>query len=449
MNAKGSLQGRLLRLVLGVVAVAWLVALAATWRDAQHELDELLDSHLTQAAALLVVQQSTSFGDEGHQADAPLLHRYAPKVAFQVYHEGRLAARSANAPAEPMAGSRQHRNDGFTTVRIRGATWRVFATHGAENDVQVYVGEQVDSRYAISLAVLRSALWPLAVMLPLLALALWWAIRTGLLPLQRLGQALAQRRPAALEPLPVQDLPNEMMPMVTALNILFDRIATLIESERRFTSDAAHELRTPIAAIRAQAQVALGEPDSSVRKQALRQTLAGCDRATHLVNQLLTLSRLESGTAPQLAPTDLAAVCRDVVAELAPAAIGRHQRLELDGAEHCEVSGNETLLRALVRNLVDNAVRYAGDGAHIACRLTAGDGRFTFSVEDSGPGVSAEALGRLGVRFYRKSGMTESGSGLGWSICARICRVHGFELKASRSADLGGLRAEVSGSSGA
>ncbi|GAB3417261.1 ATP-binding protein [Massilia agilis] len=448
MNAKGSLQGRLLRLVLGVVAVAWLVALAATWRDAQDELDELLDSHLAQAAALLVVQQSTSFGDEGHQADAPLLHRYAPKVAFQVYHEGRLAARSANAPAEPMTGSREHRNDGFTTVRLAGATWRVFATHGAENDVQVYVGEQLDSRYAISLAVLRSALWPLAVMLPLLALALWWAIRTGLLPLQRLGQALAQRRPAALEPLPVQDLPKEMMPMVSALNGLFDRIATLIESERRFTSDAAHELRTPIAAIRAQAQVALGEPDSSVRDQALRQTLAGCDRATHLVNQLLTLSRLESGTAPQLAPTDLASICRDVVAELAPSTIGRNQQLEFDGPSHCKVSGNEPLLRALVRNLVDNAVRYSGTGARIVCRLVEADNRFTLSVDDSGAGLSTEELGNLGLRFYRKSGSVESGSGLGWSICDRICRVHGFALYAGRSAALGGLQATVTGACG-
>lgn len=449
MNAKGSLQGRLLRLVIGVVAVAWLVALAATWRDAQHELDELLDSHLAQAAALLVVQQSTSFGDEAHQADAQLLHRYAPKVAFQVYHEGRLAARSANAPVQPMVDSRQHAKDGFTTVRLSGATWRVFAAHGAESDVQVYVGERLDSRYAISLAVLRSALWPLAVVLPVLALALWWAIRTGLSPLQRLGHVLAQRRPAALEPLPVQDLPKEMVPMVSALNSLFDRIGTLIESERRFTSDAAHELRTPIAAIRAQAQVALGEPDSGVRQQALLQTLAGCDRATHLVNQLLTLSRLESGTAPQLAPTNLAAICRDVVAELAPAAIGRHQQLEFDGTSQCQVSGNESLLRALVRNLVDNAVRYAGEGAQIACRLTDSGGRFTFSVEDSGPGLSAEELGQLGVRFYRKSGMTEAGSGLGWSICKRICRVHGFELHAGRSTDLGGLRAEITGTSGA
>ncbi|GAB3443418.1 ATP-binding protein [Massilia solisilvae] len=447
MNAKGSLQGRLLRLVLGVVAVAWLVALAATWRDAQHELDELLDSHLAQAAALLVVQQSTSFGDEGRQADAPLLHRYAPKVAFQVFHEGRLAARSANAPAQPMVDAREHRQGGFSTVRLSGATWRVFAAHGAENDVQVYVGEQLDSRYAISLAVLRSALWPLAVVLPVLALALWWAIRTGLMPLQRLGDVLAQRRPAVLEPLSVQGLPKEMMPMVTALNSLFDRIAALIDSERRFTSDAAHELRTPIAAIRAQAQVALGEPDSMVRQQALLQTLAGCDRATHLVNQLLTLSRLESGTAPQLGPTDLAAVCRDVVGELAPAAISRHQQLEFDGAGQCQVSGNETLLRALVRNLVDNAVRYAGDGARIACRLAATNGRFTLSVDDSGPGLGIEELGQLGVRFSRKSGTAESGSGLGWSICERICRVHGYTLQAMRSTDLGGFRAEVSGQS--
>ena len=137
-----SLQGRLLALVLGMVVLVWLATAAMTWIDARHELDELLDSHLAQAAALLVVQQARDLGDDEHGVDAPSLHRYAPKVAFQVFHEGRLVLRSANAPAAPMVPIGKRRFGGFATVRIDGAGWRVFAARGAERDVQVHVGEQ-------------------------------------------------------------------------------------------------------------------------------------------------------------------------------------------------------------------------------------------------------------------------------------------------------------------
>lgn len=445
MRTARSLQRRLLWLVLGVVTVAWLAALATTWKDARQELDELLDSHLAQAAALLVVQQASELGEEEHQPDTPMLHRYAPKVTFQVFHEGRLSIRSENAPDAPLVNTESHFRSGFTTVRHDGAAWRVFAARGAEKDVQVYVGERLDSRNAIALAVLRSALWPLAIALPLLAFAVWWAVRFGLLPLSRLSGLLANRFPQALEPLPVEGMPTEMLPMVTALNGLFDRIAVLIDNERRFTSDAAHELRTPIAAIRAQAQVALGEPDTVLRRQALLQTLEGCDRVTRLVNQLLTLSRLESGITPHLTHVDLASICRDVVADLAPNAISRNQSLEFDGSSRCQVLGDAILLHVLVRNLSDNAVRYAGPGARIVTRLVAEGGNFSLFVEDSGPGLGAEERAKLGMRFYRQSGMAESGSGLGWSICERVCQLHGFTLQAERSTSLGGLRVQVSG----
>ncbi|MFZ2389626.1 MAG: histidine kinase dimerization/phospho-acceptor domain-containing protein, partial [Polaromonas sp.] len=293
-----SLQGRLLVLVLSVVVVVWLATAVLTWFDVRSELDELLDGHLAQGAALLVAQQAQEI-DEGEPGiDAPTLHRYAPKVAFQVFHEGRLALRSANAPVTPMVEAEKRFKTGFKTVQIDGTAWRVFAARGAERDVQVYVGEQVSSRASILWAVLRSTLWPMAVALPLLALALWWAVYRGVAPLHRLGRALAGRQPQALYPVALDGAPSEMRPMVNSLNGLFERISALLESERRFTADAAHELRTPIAAIRAQAQVALGEADDFRRRHALQSTLEGCDRATRLVEQLLTLSRLEAVDAP-------------------------------------------------------------------------------------------------------------------------------------------------------
>ncbi len=444
MKLPRSLQGRLLLLVLGLVTAVWLAAAAMTWIDARHELDELLDGHLAQAAALLVVQQAGEIEDDDRHPDAPTLHRYAPKVAFQVFHEGRLALRSANAPSFPMVDSGERFRSGFRTVQIEGRAWRVFAAHGAERDVQVYVGEQASSRAAILWAVLRSTLWPMLVALPVLALAAWWAVHRGMAPLRRLGLALAERRPHALQPVVIEGAPSEMAPMLDALNGLLERIARLMESERRFTADAAHELRTPIAAIRAQAQVALGEADDGLRRHALQATLAGCDRAARLVEQLLVLSRLEAGAAPVPAPLELGALARGVVAELAPSAIRKRQAIEVEAPGSYEVRGDATLLAVLVRNLVDNAIRYSPPGARVRIALAGNGPPVRLTIEDSGPGMSDQDMQRIGERFFRVMGSAEDGSGLGWSIVRRIAAAHRLGIRVARSAALGGLEVTVS-----
>jgi two-component system sensor histidine kinase QseC len=440
-----SLQHRLLAGILGVVVCVWLGTALMIWLDARHELDELLDSHLAQAAAVLVVQQAPEIGDEDHGAgiDAPTLHRYAPKVAFQVFHEGRLALCSANAPATPMVQGGKPFQTGFDTVHIGGAAWRVFAAYGAENDVQVFVGEELASRDHILWAVLRSTLWPMAVALPLLALALWWTVSRGMAPLRQLGAALAQRQPDALSPVVLDGAPSEVATMVDALNALLARIGALLESERRFTADASHELRTPIAAIRAQAQVTLAESDDALRRHALTNTLAGCDRASRLVDQLLTLSRLEAAQAPAMADVDLSALSRQVVADLAAKAVGKGQTLALDAPAPCPVPGNETLLAVLVRNLVDNAVRYSPAHAQIQVRVSQNAGQVVLRVEDSGPGLDAAQQARLGERFFRVPGQVESGSGLGWSIVQRIAAVHRLDVRVQRATALGGLAVEI------
>ncbi len=473
MSARApSLQRRLLAWVLAAVAAVWLATAAMTWVDARHELDELLDSHLAQAAALLVVQQVPDLDEQRH-VDAPILHRYAPKVAFQVLHKGRMVLRSGNAPATPMNAAGKRFKTGFRTVRLDGTEWRVFAAYGAERDVQVYVGEQTASRTSILWAVLRSTLWPLLVALPLLALALWWAVHRGVTPLRRLGPVLALRPPDALEPLDLSDAPAEMLPMIDALNGLFARIGVLLEAERRFTADAAHELRTPIAAIRAQAQVALAERDDALRRHALQATLEGCDRATRLVEQLLTLSRLEAAAASHEAAADsssrapaagtqaagrgaalavrldLTALARRVVAEIAPKALAKGQQITFDAAAPLAVGGDEVLLAVLVRNLVDNAVRYSPTAARIEVGVRRDAGRVVLTVEDSGPGLTLAQRARLGERFFRVGDSGESGSGLGWSIVRRIAVVQGLELRVEPSARLGGLAVHVAFPSGA
>jgi two-component system sensor histidine kinase QseC len=364
-------------------------------------------------------------------------------VAFQVFHDGRLVLRSANAPSAPMVGADGPFRSGFKTVQIDATAWRVFAAHGAERDIQVYVGEQLSSRAAILRAVLRSMLQPMVVALPLLVLAVWWAVYQGVAPLRRLGRALAVREPQALQPVLVAGAPSEMLPMVDALNGLFGRIGALLESERRFTADAAHELRTPIAAIRAQAQVALGEADDAARRHALQATLQGCDRATRLVEQLLALSRLDAASAPATSTLDLGALVRSVVAEVAPQALGRHQSIELDAPAPCSVHGDATLLAVLVRNLVENAVRYSPPHARVKLVLRRDAIRVLLKVDDSGPGLSEPDMHRLGERFFRVVGSGQSGSGLGWSIVRRIADLHRAAIRVDRSQTLGGLAVEV------
>jgi two-component system sensor histidine kinase QseC len=429
-------------MVLGLVALVWLAVAVRIWIDVRHELGELLDGHLAQAAALLVAQQAREIDDD-HAVEAPALHRYAPKVAFQVFHEGRLALRSAGAPAEPMVASNDVDADGFGTVRMQGEAWRVFTTHGAKTDVQVVVGEQVSSRNEILRAVLRSTLGPMLIGLPLLGLACWWAISRGVTPLRRLGNALAQRSAQALEPIALANAPTEMLPVIDALNGLFGRIGALLESERRFTADAAHELRSPIAAIRAQAQVAMAEADPQLRRHALQGTLEGCDRAARLVDQLLTLSRLEALGPATMQPVDLAEIAKQAVAQLAATAIAHGQTIGFEAAHPCIVMGDATLLEVLVRNLVDNAVRYSGAAAQIAVSVQQEDDHAVLVVQDNGPGLADADLQRLGERFFRVAGNEQSGSGLGWSIVQRIAAAHRAQVQARRLTPSAGLLVRV------
>lgn len=433
-----SLQTRLLVMVLGLSALVWLGAVMLTWLDARHELDELFDGHLTQAASMLVMQAD---GDDDDIGDAPVLHKYTPQVAFQVFIEGQLITRSANTATSPMS----EQAEGFSTVILPdGQQWRVFATFVPARRVQVYVAEKLELRESILWAVLRSMLWPLAIALPLLTLAGWWSVRKGLEPVRQLSQQLARRPPQALQPVASDGMPLELAPLVVALNELLSRIGRMVESERRFTADAAHELRTPIAGIRAQAQVAMGAGDDTAeREHALQLTLAGCDRATRLVEQLLMLARLETSVTDGSAPVDISVLARRIASDLAPAALAREQRLELDAQSPCFLVANEVLLGVLVRNLLDNAARYSPDRSRIQVTVRSEHGRVCLWVQDSGPGMAPEAIERLGERFFRVLGTDQPGSGLGWSIVRRLTDVFGATVQVERSASLGGLSVRV------
>ena len=439
MRQHFSLQQRLLTRTLGAVLVVWFATAAFVWFEARHEVDELLDAHLAQSAALLVVQQSVTPDDDEPLLDAPTLHKYAHRVAYQVFHEDRLVMHSPNVAHTPMA---QH-TEGFETIILAdGQSWRVFAAPGRARDVQIYVAERVDSRDEILRAVLRGFLPPLTMALPLLLIGLWWNVRSGLQPLQRLRQVLLKRDTQTLAPVALPDTPQEVQPMLDALNDLLQRLAQRMETERRFTADAAHELRTPIAAIRAQAQVALtSASNDQVRQQALQDTLLGCDRASRVVEQLLTLARVEGPQDVLSEPFRLDQLAQQIMADLTPEALRRHQTLELLAPDALQVNGQSTLWQILLRNLIDNALRYSPEGATVRIQALRADAQHVVvTVQDGGPGLSSEDKARLGERFFRVLGTSATGSGLGWSIVRHIATLQHIQVELGQSQALGGLQ---------
>lgn len=430
-----SLQRRLIVSILGVVAAVWGLAVWLAFGAARHDLDELLDAHLIQAASLV------SPDDADPLLSARSMNSGSTRTAFQVFVGDRLVLRSDNAPAARMVEpSLSYR---LASVGIEGTAWRVYSTFDAATGRQVIVGEQAGSRRDIVKAVLVNMATPLLVALPLLALAVWGAVRAATASLRRFGGSLQARQPHDDAPLDASGLPREVEPLAHALDDLLARIRTLIETERRFTADAAHELRTPVAAIRVQAQVALAEDDAGLRREALQATLQGCDRAGHLIEQLLTLSRLEAGVDVASTRFDLREPVTEAIGQLASLTAGRGQSIEADLPQAFVVDGRPALVGVLLRNLLDNASRYAGAGTTIAVSLRLDAEGASLVVEDSGPGMSADDLARLGQRFFRVLGTGESGSGLGWSIASRAAAAHGARLVAGRSARWGGFSAEL------
>lgn len=416
----GSLSRRLLLLSLAAVAVVWVASSIFAVVRVRHEAGELLDAHLVQAAAMLHARVGDDV-DESELEHAPELHRYARGLAFQVWEEGRkLRLHSANAPDTRL--SPQER--GFSDVESGGRVWRVYSSLDRKGRVLVQVAEEGRARDRISGGVAGALLLPMIVALPVLALLIWLALRSGLKPLVVLGRDVAVRDPDNLQPLEAADVPREVGPLVASLNGLFGRLRQSIDHERRFNADAAHELRTPLAGVRAQAEVALGATADAERAHALRQVIAGCDRAARLVDQMLTLARLDpKRTLAGGARFDLATVARDAIAGIAAAGHARGVDAALD-ASPAQIVGDPALVAILLRNLLDNAIRHGPAGTTVEVGVQAVAGGAELVVTDQGPGVPPEERDRLGERFHRVLGTGETGSGLGLSIVRRIAELH-------------------------
>lgn len=422
-----SLRRRLVWLLTGTLAAIWLISTLVVYQRAHHEADELLDDQLTQVAetllAIVAGGEIEHFIKEMHEHTG----RNPVPIAFEIWRADHGAMRRLVTSPGHDAFETGMAN-GYSEHAYQGKRWRFYAVQDEGGEYRVVVGQAHAARERLAREVGLSLLLPVLLALPLMALAVWWGVGRALRPVDVLARQVGALDAQALAPLDVSaTLPNEIAPLRSALNALIQRVTVAFENERRFTADAAHELRTPLAALKVQAQVAQRAPAPDSQQRALAQVIAGVDRMTHLVEQLLTLARIDPAHQDEVsAPLDPAAIITRVCEEALPQARGRTLTVELEPG--CRVSVIDVWLKIAVRNLVDNALRYAGDGAHIEVRLARHGTACTFSVMDDGPGVAAALRSKLSARFVRGDAEGE-GCGLGLSIVARIAARSGARLE--------------------
>jgi signal transduction histidine kinase len=317
-------------------------------------------------------------------------------------------------------------------VEVRHQARKLFDEHFSRSEARHARDEIVE-------ALGEALVWPLAMALPALALAIWLGVGSGLRPLRELRAQLARRGAADLAPLDTARAPQEIEPLVAELNRLFGRIEHALQRERRLTADAAHELRTPLAVLSTQAQVARHAAGEAARNEALDALVGGAERAARLIEQMLTLARLEAGQLGEHAQrVALHEVAREALAEAAPRALQKNIDISLEEGPPAAVQGHAGLLATLVRNLVDNAVRYTPPGGRVGVSVRPESKVVRLEIVDNGPGVPPAELARLGERFHRLAAPGESGSGLGLSIVLRIAELHRGRVRFANAAG-GGL----------
>jgi two-component system sensor histidine kinase QseC len=469
------------RLLFGLIAVSVAYTLGIAWltvRDSVDEVYELFDAHLEQTALALLrvtdpdeedkttvtttkaapdlgvvfaawpelperMSRSRATGSGVVVGSIEALHsQYERRLRYQVWsRDGLLLLRSANAPEEVLTP-----RDGLSeSLEVDGQTWKYYAVWDRHHDFRIVVSEDNGLRNRLVRSIALRVVSPLGLGLPVLLALIWLSIRRGLWPLGRLAQELEARKPDSLTPLDQAQVPNEVRPLVGALNQLLERVGNSLEGERRFTANAAHELRTPLAAIKAQVYLVKTAESEVERQDAVTQLQRGIERAIRLVGQMLTIARLDPQQAlPEVLPMDLQEVAESVCAVLAPLALQRSQTLEL----HVEpglppLHGNADMVSMLISNLVDNAIRYTQEQGHILVNIRRVDNAICLRVEDDGPGIPPHLRERVFERFYRVANADQAGTGLGLAICQRIAELHGATIQLQTAANEKGACALV------
>jgi two-component system sensor histidine kinase QseC len=434
-----SLRRRLIGSVLGVSVLVWAISLGLVVHVAWRETSEVFDDSLEEGARLALVlgaaleKQGALRGLDAQPA------REAEKLALYyqiVGADGHVLRRAEGAPSRPFSIELQLRS-GYRNVRADGETWRVYLLRADGLNFQVQIGQPWDERLELLEEMAEALLWPALVLLAMLACFCWWVIRRLLQPIERTAQRIAAKTPADLDPVTTTQEPRELLPIVRAFNLVLGRLNRALQTERRFTADAAHELRTPLAALRMRIQLLQRVRTDSSDAIALQPLRDDVDRCTALVESLLALARIEP-ERPQslhLEIIDLAALF-DAVAQGIAAERGRTVSIDCRAST---LRAHPTLLQSALRNIVDNALKYGAPGGRVVIESLHHGDRIRVAVRDDGPGVAPADRERLGERFFRVLGSGVTGSGLGLSIVAHIAALHGATLSFEGGLDGCGL----------
>ena len=424
-----SITKHLLILVLGISCLFWMVIAGQAYFHSQHEIAEVFDANLAQNARALYTLLKHEI-EEGEQfeidTNLPLIgHRYQQKIAFLVRtHNGDIIARSPTAPLFPIPNQDQSLYQDFQTKQY---TWRVFTLNISEGIIQT--AERHFIRNELIQEITWGTVYVFIIGLPILAILMGIAIHRSLQPLRRLVAEIGQRTPEQLQSIQLQSSPPEISTVVNALNHLLQRLDYTLSNERRFTSDAAHELRTPLSALKIQAQVALRAETIADKDKALQEVVKGVDRATHLVAQLLILARMDASQTMKKQAVDIKTVIHQVVSDLSSAALQKQIDLGAEiNTNEMTIQSNSEALYTLLRNLVDNAILYTLEQGQVTIFLNRDWDCIHLTVQDNGVGISIEQQQQVFERFYRGT-HDKQGSGLGLSIVKRIADLHGAKIQ--------------------
>jgi two-component system sensor histidine kinase QseC len=462
MGSMGMTSIRRLMLVslIAAVSLVTIVAASFSYRAGLQEAGELFDAKLAHSARVLMSLVDASLQDlaergrreplvievwhgnakgEGTELAFPTGHAYETKLAFQVRDaEGRLLLRSDSGPSQPLAPLRS----GYADLDIGGRQWRTFSLR-SPSGMWYQAGEASDIRAEIAEEIAFGTLLPLLVALPLLAALVWAIVTWSLRDLRRISAEIGERAPERMSPLRIERVPMEIERMVSAVNSLLARLQTALARERRFTAYAAHELRTPIAALKVHADNLRTARNDTEADESRQQLDRGIERIERLVAQLLTLNRVEpDGAMLAPVPIDLDAIVRQQVEALRPLTDVRRIALEAH-ISAVRVLGDGPALESLVRNLFDNALRYTPEGGRVRIVLDRAESAATLCVDDSGPGIPPDARERVFERFHREPGSGVEGSGLGLSIVREVLALHRGTIQLDTAPELGGLRVRI------
>ncbi len=432
-----SLRRRLLWLVISTLAAVLVPLGIISFRATLVEVNELSDARLAQSARtvdLLVREAGVEalHEDPGSAEDEPLPqhtlipiggHEVEAEVGFRVTDAtGAVRMESANFAALPRTGSSR---EGFGTLWLDGMQWRTYTLNDPALGVTIRAGERYDSRNDITRMLWLDHALPLLLGLPLVAVLVGWAVRRGLRPLDRLADALRRRAPGSREPIDLAQVPPELHTVIAALNDQLARLENALERERRFSADVAHELRTPITTSLISVETAIGSHDATGIEIALTQTQQALTMLARRVEQLLALARIEAGAAAVPAAHDLRDIAMEVIDELALPIADWNVELSLAlPPQPLMVEGFAAGLAALLRNLVENALRHVPQGGWVELRMEQQADTAVIEVIDNGPGIPPERRAEVFARFHREPGGRGDGYGLGLSIVQRVAQMH-------------------------